>query len=137
MDPDKPGIVYSYGDAFAAPTLPGWENLPDDLITAMGAAHADSAYMYGDEGNGYNPHLMLAYLLQSDAYKRYTRVPTPPNPYLHNSAWRDIYNKASLTHRMRVIMSWRNAVLCDRGQGTQQERDFAWKVLYRLGRILP
>lgn len=77
--PTRPGVIMSLGDPFPAPSLPDWENLPDDLIAAMGMAHADASYAYGDEGNGYNPHLMLAYLLQSDAFKA-AFVQTPPSP---------------------------------------------------------
>lgn len=79
VDSKKPNTVFSYGDPFPAPVLPDWENLPDDLIEAMREAHSDAAYMYGDEGAGYNPHLMLAYLLQSDAFKA-AFIPTPPYP---------------------------------------------------------
>lgn len=78
VDSKKPNTVYSYGDPFPAPVLPDWETLSDDLIEAMREAHGDASYMYGDEGNGYNPHLMLAYLLQSDAFKA-AFIPTPAN----------------------------------------------------------
>lgn len=69
-------MIVALGEPFPEPTLPGWGDLPTDLIQAMEEAHGNAAYAYGDEGNGYNPHLMLAYLLQSDAFKA-AFIPTP------------------------------------------------------------
>lgn len=64
-----PGMIVSFEEPFPEPTLPGWGDLPTDLIQAMEEAHGNAAYAYGDEGNGYNPHLMLAYFLGSDEFK--------------------------------------------------------------------
>lgn len=65
----RPNMLMTQGDTFKRPTLPGWGDLPDDLIQAMQDAHNEAAFMYGDEGAGYESHLMLAYLLGSDAFK--------------------------------------------------------------------
>mgnify|MGYP001569723325 CR=1 FL=1 len=136
IDTRKPNTVYSYGEAFPAPDLPDWENLPDDLIDAMNEAHVNASYAYGDEGNGYNPHLMLAYLLESDAYKRYTRIPTPKNPLLHDSRLRKALRSAEGREaKSQVLREWETEI----GRDTflsLADRTFAGRVVYRLLRIV-
>lgn len=131
-----PDALSTQGEAFPRPTLPNWGDLPDGLIEAMQDAHNDAAFMYGDEGGGYEPHLMLAYLLGSDAYKRYTRVPTPKNYFLHVERNRRLYAEATTNQaKQRFLLSWKYWVSEARGDFRPSERAFATKVLNRLYRI--
>lgn len=47
--------------------------IPDEIVDAMESAHTSARSMYGDEGNGYEPRLMIAYLLSNPDFKDWVK----------------------------------------------------------------